>query len=144
MPIMLDYLKLKSRLMTILYADDDADDCELVVEAFGKIDPNIQCTMANDGSHALKILEESGALPDYIFLDVNMPVMDGKDCLSKLKNDDRLKHIPVVIYSTTRDKEEIRALYELGADTFIQKPNSFAQLCVTLREVIDKLQSTAA
>lgn len=130
--------------MTILYAEDDADDCELVMEALGTIDPSIQCRRAFDGMHALEILREETELPDYIFLDVNMPVMDGRDCLLKLKNDDRLKNIPVVIYSTTRDREEIRALYAMGAEEFVQKPNSFNELCATLKNVIDRLQSNAA
>ena len=130
--------------MTILYADDDADDCELLVEALEQIDPTIQCRMASDGLDALNILRRDDELPDYIFLDVNMPVMDGKNCLENLKRDERLKNIPVVIYSTTHDREEIRELYAMGAEEFIQKPNSFTDLCETLRDVIERLQSNAA
>lgn len=59
--------------MKILYADDDVDDCELLVEALEKIDPKIECTMVNDGRQALNILTDETPLPDYIFLDVNMP-----------------------------------------------------------------------
>ncbi len=129
--------------MTILYADDDSDDCELLTEALEKIDPTIQCKVASDGMDALNILNE-GELPDYIFLDVNMPVMDGKDCLEKLKNDERLKNIPVVIYSTTRNHEEIRELYAMGAEQFVEKPSNFNDLCKTLKGVIERLQSTAA
>src|ERR1043165_5544517 len=105
--------------MTILYADDDSDDCELLVEALGKIDPSIECRMANDGKHALKMLNDFDDLPDYIFLDVNMPVMDGRDCLVELKKDERFKEIPVVIYSTTQNENEISDLYELGAVDFL-------------------------
>lgn len=130
--------------MTILYADDDADDCELVVEALEKIDPGIHCLMANDGQQALRILNDEQRLPDYIFLDVNMPVMNGKSCLIELKKNERLREIPVVIYSTTRDPHEIQELYEIGAAEFIQKPNTFGDLCVSLKEVIGKLQSQAA
>lgn len=130
--------------MTILYADDDVDDCELVVEALEKIDPKINCVMANDGLDALRILNEDDKLPDYIFLDVNMPVMDGKNCLIELKKDDRLKEIPVVIYSTTQDRDEIQELYAIGASEFLKKPNTFADLCVSLKAVIGKLQSEAA
>lgn len=130
--------------MTILYADDDVDDCELVVEALEKIDPRINCVMANDGQQALEILNQDQILPDYIFLDVNMPVMNGKNCLIELKKDERLKEIPVVIYSTTQDKEEIQELYEIGATEFVQKPNTFRDLCISLKAVIGKLQSQAA
>jgi CheY-like chemotaxis protein len=128
--------------MKILYADDDKDDCELVVEALEAIDPKIKCTMASDGSHALQLLQRDTELPDYIFLDVNMPVMDGKHCLLELKKDKRLKNIPVVIYSTTQDKEEIHELYAMGADAFVRKPNNFTDLCVSLLEVLTKLQTS--
>lgn len=118
--------------MTILYADDDHDDRELMSEALHKVDPSISCLTANDGQNALDILNKSSDLPDYIFLDVNMPVMDGKKCLVELKKDQRLRDIPVVIYSTTTDNTEIKQLYNLGASSFIHKPNNFSDLCSAL------------
>jgi CheY-like chemotaxis protein len=130
--------------MRILYADDDIDDCELVVEALEKIDPGIECTMVNDGQQALSLLTTDAELPDYIFLDVNMPVMDGKHCLIELKKDDRLKGIPVVIYSTSENESEIKELYAIGAQEYLKKPNSFNDLCFSLKTVISKLQSLAA
>jgi CheY-like chemotaxis protein len=130
--------------MKILYADDDIDDCELIVEAFERIDPGIECTMVSDGKQALNVLNEEDALPDYIFLDVNMPVMDGKHCLMEIKKDDRLKDIPVVIYSTSQNENEISELYAMGAQEYLKKPNSFKDLCYSLKEVIERLQSQAA
>jgi CheY-like chemotaxis protein len=122
----------KVNFMTILYADDDRDDRELMTEALSKIDPSISCQTASDGQHVLELLRNSNELPDYIFLDINMPVMDGKQCLVELKNETRLKNIPVVIYSTTQDAKEINQLYRMGASSFIQKPNNFSELCATL------------
>jgi CheY-like chemotaxis protein len=133
--------QLKLTVMRILYADDDSDDGELLIEALETIDPSIECHLANDGKHAIQMLTENEDLPDYIFLDVNMPVMDGKNCLRELKKDHRLRDIPVIIYSTTRDEDEISALYELGATGFLPKPNSFAQLCSALERMILKLKS---
>lgn len=130
--------------MKILYADDDIDDCELVVEALEKIDPGIECTMVNDGQQALSLLSEGATLPDYIFLDVNMPIMDGKHCLIELKKDVRLKEIPVVIYSTSQNESEIEELYAMGAQEYLRKPNSFKDLCFSLKMVIRRLQSQAA
>ena len=130
--------------MKILYADDDIDDCELIVEALEQIDPGIECTMVSDGKQALNVLNEEAALPDYIFLDVNMPVMDGKHCLMEIKKDHRLKDIPVVIYSTSQNENEISELYAMGAREYLKKPNSFSDLCFSLREVIERLQSQAA
>src|SRR5688572_21592907 len=110
--------------MTILYADDDQDDRELLSEALHEIDPAISCIVANDGKEALHLLHVQPALPDYIFLDVNMPVMDGIKCLIELKKDTRLRDIPVVIYSTTTNHQEIGDLYKLGACYFMSKANS--------------------
>jgi CheY-like chemotaxis protein len=118
--------------MTILYADDDRDDREFMAEALSKIDPSISCQTASDGQHALELLRKSIELPDYIFLDINMPVMDGKQCLVELKNENRFKDIPVVIYSTTQNSTEINQMYRLGAASFIQKPNNFTELCSTM------------
>lgn len=118
--------------MTILYADDDNDDRELLSEAFNQIDPSISCLVASDGKEALDMLNKNNDLPDFIFLDINMPVMDGKTCLEELKKNKRLRNIPVVIYSTTRNTHEINQFYDLGASSFIHKPASFNELCATL------------
>lgn len=126
--------------MTILYADDDVDDRDLMFEAFNQIDPSISCWVANDGKEALEILDQNNRLPDLIFLDVNMPVMDGKSCLQALKRNSRLKDIPVVIYSTTKDSQEISQFYNLGASSFIHKPDNFNDLCTTLNSFIKFVQ----
>ncbi len=126
--------------MTILYADDDADDCALLFEALCKIDPSITCLIANDGREALELLHGTSTLPDSIFLDVNMPVMDGKKCLQELKKDTKLKNIPVIIWSTTKSLLEVNQLYSLGASEFRSKPNTFNELCLSLANVIAKLK----
>ena len=69
--------------------------------------------------------------PDIIFMDINMPVMDGKTCLTLLKSHEDLKDIPVVMWSTTLDKNEIEQLEQLGAD-FLSKPYNFETLVETL------------
>lgn len=127
--------------MTILYADDDHDDRDLMSEALTKIDPTISCIIANDGRQALNILKDNTQLPDCIFLDINMPVMDGKKCLIELKKNKRFRAIPVVIYSTTTDKDEIDELYTLGASTYIQKPNNFTDLYETLNTFVKLVQN---
>ena len=122
--------------MTILYAEDDDEDRELMSEALKEIDPSISCIVAHHGQNALEILSESDELPDYIFLDVNMPVMDGKKCLKELKKDTRYKEIPVIIYSTTSNEQEIEELYALGASNFIRKHNDYANMCSTLMKFV--------
>jgi CheY-like chemotaxis protein len=126
--------------MTILYVDDDFDDRAFVAEAFREIDPAISCLTACDGVQALRTLNNAVQLPDFIFLDINMPVMNGKECLEKLKNDERFRTIPVVMYSTTTDPSEIDFYYKLGAMSFVKKPHSFTQLCSALSNFLQSVQ----
>ena len=121
--------------MNILYADDDVDDREIFCEAIKEIDPAIKVVLGKDGEETLKILSVQKELPNLIFLDINMPKMDGIECLVKLKSDDRLKGIPVIIYSTTSNKSDQTKIALLGASDFILKGNSFE----SVKESLDKI-----
>jgi DNA-binding NtrC family response regulator len=110
--------------MTILIVDDDADDRKLFIDAVKDFDENIKCITANDGNQALDVLQNSSTtLPDLIFLDLRMPRFSGKKCLLELKSNDRLKSIPVIIYTTSKEVEESKELCNLGAVHFISKPS---------------------
>ena len=122
--------------MTILYIDDDAEDREFFVEAAQKIDADLICYTAQDGAQALRELHEMIVMPDYIFLDVNMPVMNGKQFLHEIKKRMRLRSIPVVIYSTTTRPDERAAFLNAGASKVIAKPSSIAQITGLIRSVI--------
>jgi DNA-binding response OmpR family regulator len=121
--------------MIIFYADDDAEDCELFTEALHHIDPEMKSIIAKDGREALAYLNNTRELPDYIFLDINMPLVDGKKCLIEIKKSSKLKNIPVVMYSTTSDTNEIKEYYKLGAHDFLIKPNNFSTLCDSLESI---------
>jgi CheY-like chemotaxis protein len=121
--------------MVIFYADDDVEDCELFREALFHLDSAITCITAKDGREALAYLHHSQELPDYIFLDINMPLINGKQCLIEIKNTNTLKQIPVVMYSTTSDTNEIKEYYKLGAHDFLIKPNNFITLCESLDSI---------
>lgn len=120
--------------MRILFVDDDTDDKDIFFEALSDINPNIECHVACNGEEALRFLQDKPA-PQFIFLDINMPIMDGKTFLIKLKSDSQLKGIPVVIYSTTEDTDEIKQLKDLGAD-YIGKPTSFEKLKMSLNRYL--------
>lgn len=114
--------------MTVFIIDDDDDDKEIFCEAMADISGSSVCLAASNGQEALHKLQHIAALPDFIFLDLNMPRMNGKQCLVHLKKDQRLASIPVVIYSTSKlqaDREETK---ELGAVYFLTKPSSAQQL----------------
>jgi CheY-like chemotaxis protein len=127
--------------MTIFYADDDPEDCELFTEALKQIDPDVKTIIAKDGREALAFLENTRELPEYIFLDINMPLVDGKQCLIEIKKSLKLRNIPVVMYSTTSDTNEIREYYRLGAHDFLIKPNNFGTLCESLESIFTLTKS---
>lgn len=115
--------------------DDDEDDRYFFALALQHIDPTINCVAARDGREGLSLLKNGTFLPDYIFLDLNMPVMDGKECLIEIRKDSRLSRVPVIIFSTSsadRDKEETK---KLGANAFITKPALVPALAERLTQV---------
>ena len=122
--------------MNVLYADDDGDDREIFCEAINEINPAIKVVLGKDGEETLKILSVQKELPNLIFLDINMPRMDGLECLVKLKSDDRLKGIPVIIYSTTSSKSDESKIALLGASDFILKGNSFESVKESLHKIL--------
>jgi len=125
----------------ILIVDDDDDDRALFSDAVKEVDENIKCISASDGHHALNLLRnETLALPDYIFLDLNMPRLSGKQCLAEIKKNSRLVNIPVIIYSTTRRPEDVEETKKLGALHFITKPTLFNEICNAITSVMNLKQ----
>lgn len=123
--------------MLVLIIDDDTEDRELFLEAMGQVDVTIKCYAAKDGREAIRLLTtEMVILPDFVFLDINMPIMNGKECLIEIKKNHRLRNIPVIMYSTTSDTNEIRGYYALGAHDFLIKPHNFKKLVEALESII--------
>lgn len=82
------------------------------------------------------MLDDPTFVPDYIFLDLNMPLMTGKECLQQIRKLPRLSDVPVIIYSTSASQRDIQDSMELGASTFITKPPQIAVLADKLAEVL--------
>jgi CheY-like chemotaxis protein len=126
-------------LMRIFLIDDDIDDQELFIEAVRELNTAFSCDCASNGEEGLNyLLTRIHELPDLIFLDLNMPRLNGKQCLEKIKSVDRLKDVPVVIYSTSSQENDIRDTRNLGAVHFLTKPSSFKDLCTSLAEIFNK------
>lgn len=120
--------------LTFLLADDDADDKTLFCEALAEIDPSIVCHTASDGKEALAILSANQIKkPSIIFLDINMPVMDGWQCLGRLKEHKEHSDIPVIMYSTSSYQRDIELALESGAFCFFTKPSDYRELRKILR-----------
>ncbi len=106
----------------IMLVDDDNDDRGFFCSAVKKIDPSCVCLLTENGKDALEKLRNAPQLPDLIFLDLNMPVMNGVECLKELKKDALLKNIPVIIYSTSVNQEDMNRTKQLGASHYLVKP----------------------
>ena len=116
--------------------DDDAEDRDLLIEALLSIDKGGQCFTAKNGEEGLqKLAEDVIPLPDFIFLDLNMPRQNGKQFLIEIKKIKRFSHIPVVIYTTSSDEKDREESKQLGALYYIPKPDGFDEICNALLSV---------
>lgn len=119
----------------ILLIDDDEDDRDFFQFALEDIDKDIEYASAESGYEALEMLPQS-ALPDYIFLDLNMPAMSGRECLIELKKNPSFSHIPVIIFSTSSDPHDKEETKQLGAIDFITKPSKTSDLINALNNFL--------
>jgi len=119
----------------ILLVDDDEDDRYLTKEAFHQHYPKSRISFVEDGEDLLDFLHYRGryngaghTLPELILLDLNMPRKDGREALREIKTSDQLRHIPIVVLTTSDAKEDIETSYHNGANSFITKPPTFQRL----------------
>ena len=122
--------------MVILYVDDDPEDVEIFEEAVKETDSSIECLIAKNGKQAMEILQ-ADAIPDFIFLDINMPVINGKSLLLEIRKDKKFKDIPVVMYSTGANLKETEEYKKMGANHFLKKHNTFQELCDELSHILN-------
>lgn len=121
--------------MTILLVDDDEDDHDIFREAIAIVRPECKMVFAKDGEQGLSQLS-TGMHPDFIFLDINMPKMDGKEFLKQIKTDPHLQKIPVIIYSTSKHKSTLGEYIAMGASSYITKPSEFNLLLSYLKSIL--------
>lgn len=122
--------------MKCLLIDDDQDDQEIFEMAVSEISDSIHCVFASDGVEALEELKKDDFMPDCIFIDINMPRMNGIECLEKIKTIRRLQPVPVCMFSTSADPDIVRRTQQLGANDFIVKPASISVLSKLLEQFI--------
>lgn len=112
----------------LMIVEDDMDDRLYFSNAAKEINASNECIGAWNGAQALELLHIAKKLPDFIFIDINMPVMNGLDCLDKLKEDEQLKNIPVIIYTASQYHKNSDYTRELGASSFVTKPVDLKKL----------------
>ena len=123
----------------VIIADDDEDDRMMVLSAFRENRADVHIDFAVDGSDLMDILTKETVVASTVFilLDLNMPKKDGREALKEIKGDPKLKKIPVIIFTTAKNEAEIRKCYDMGANTYIVKPDGFDEL----RKVVSNLSS---
>ena len=120
----------------VLLADDDADDRMLFEDAITETGISVKLAMVKDGQQLIDFLESSIILPHILFLDLNMPIRNGMQCLQEIRTRDKYNALCVCMYSTTARQADIQQAAALGANLFINKPNSFTELKLLLRKVL--------
>lgn len=122
--------------MLLLCIDDDPEDVELFRDAIKIIDKSFTCVAASNGVEGLAILNET--IPDRIFLDMNMPLMDGKETLRTIRGDQRFDSVPIYILSTSNNRREAELCRTLGANRWFVKPDTFQELVKRLKTVFEE------
>jgi CheY-like chemotaxis protein len=128
--------KMEDYKKKILMIDDDIDDQEIFLQIINQIDPSILCLQPASTSLAFDLLLHDNFIPHYIFLDVNMPVMNGFEFLKELKGHLSLSRIPVIIYTTSNEMEDWEKAKLMGADGFLTKDSSMKELRASLTQLL--------
>ena len=124
--------------LNILLADDDTDDCIFFKEALEDMKKSIQLTTVHDGEQLMHLLiNNENELPHVLFLDLNMPRKNGFECLLEIKLNEKLKQLPVIIFSTSFEQDVVNQLYLNDALYFIRKPSEFTQFKKIIQQTIE-------
>lgn len=126
-------------IKNIYLADDDSDDVEFFQEALADVCNSAAFATGKNGMELMKkLLYPELPVPDIIFLDINMPLMNGLECLKEIKSHLHLKDIPVVMYTTSALSGTIEIAYRLGANLFMEKPSEFQVLKSMLKPILNR------
>ncbi len=131
--------------MKCLLIEDDLDDQEIFLLCLQDVRPDVHCVVLNNGVDALTLLRaDQQFIPEAIFLDVNMPMMNGLECLKRLKEIPQLSDSCIYIYSTTSEDRVIQESRELGADAYIIKPFGGDKIKEEIARALNRCQSGAS
>ena len=125
-------------LNSLMLIDDDEDDRDIFLSILNNLHASVTCSIATNGQEALDKLIDSNAGPELIFLDLNMPLMDGRQFLIEIKKHITLKDIPVIILSTISDRTIVNEMKQLGAKDFITKPDRYSEWESVLKKYLQR------
>ncbi len=141
-------MKRVAKYYDILIMEDRPADIRLIQEALSEVEERINISVAMDGEEGLDFLYQRGEhtdkpIPDLIFLDLNMPKKEGKEVLRVVKNDDRLKAIPIIVLTNSYHPQEILEVYKLHANAYVHKPLDFDDFRKAIAIIVSFWLSTA-
>lgn len=119
----------------ILLIEDDGDDVELLQEALNTNNVHYEMEVLNDGSEAIEFVKNCSKYPHIIVMDYNLPKVHGKEVLKQIKATTLLKDIPLVVLTTSSSKTDMEYAYEMGADKFLIKPITLAEMKITTNTI---------
>jgi CheY-like chemotaxis protein len=127
-------------VIDVLLVEDDPGDVLLIKEAFADNKVHNRLHVVSDGVDALAFLRQEGEhadspQPDLVLLDLNLPRKDGREVLAEVKADDALKHIPVVVLTTSKAEEDVLRSYKLHANAYVTKPVDFDRFIEVVRQI---------
>ena len=130
----------RPRVLDLLLVEDSRTDVELTEEALASVDMETELHVVGDGEAALAFLRrepphEAARRPDLVLLDLNMPRMDGREVLRELKQDERLRSIPVIVLTTSGAHEDIAEAYARGANAYVRKPVHFDDFIAAMQAI---------
>ncbi|UII30298.1 response regulator [Fulvivirga ulvae] len=117
------------KITSIIIAEDDSDDRLLIEDALNENNiPSEKLIFVSDGEELMDRLKDKANQPAMVFLDLNMPKKDGRQALKEIKQDEKLKHIPIIVFSTSSSEEDIRTSYKNGVNTYFTKPSKYSDM----------------
>jgi len=122
----------------IMIVDDDIDDIDIFIDAAREVEPTAEYISAQNGLDAINFINAADTQPEYIFVDLNMPKLNGKQFIREIRKNPLFSNTKIIVYSTSRmdgDEEEVKFL---GADEFIAKPTSLDELRSEIARVLSK------
>jgi CheY-like chemotaxis protein len=128
-------LNLNNIIYYILIVDDDSDDHFFLRSAIERLIPQALIESVYDGEEALQYLQDCVAIPNLIFLDLNMAKISGRETIKVIKQNEKLNKVPVVVFTTSKSEEEKAEMFSLGAAGFYSKPNQLEDLLKIVEEV---------
>ena len=121
-------------MLKILLVDDDQEEYEFITSAFENLTVNAEVVQVQDCSDVAETIRSHN--PDMVFIDINMPSINGIDCLKSVRADSRFENLPIIIYSTSNNVSDIQDSFNHKANLYVVKPNTFNKLTASLQKVL--------